>query len=129
MPSSCALHLRPMHERGGPAAPGEGEPQPEHAGERSENGPGQHAHGVASHEHPQAEAEQRQPGENPASGTRRGKGALPPQERVDAFFGVFCGAFQARGERRTGALAHTQAQLQVVQAVAAVRAHPAAVFE
>ncbi|BAI64164.1 NAD/NADP transhydrogenase beta subunit [Rothia mucilaginosa DY-18] len=118
-----------MHERGGPTAPGEGEPQPKQTGERSENGPGQHTHRVASHEHPQAEAEQRQPGEDPAGGTRCGEGALPAQERVDAFFGVFCGAFQARGERRTGTLTHAQAQLQVVQALAAVRAHPGTVFE
>ena len=42
---------------------------------------------------------------------------------------MFCGAFQARGERRAGALTHPQAQLQVVQALAAVRAHPGAAFE
>ena len=42
---------------------------------------------------------------------------------------MFGGAFQARGERRTGALAHAQAQLQVAQALAAVRAHPGTVFE
>ena len=118
-----------MHERGGPAAPGEGEPQPQQAGERTEDGAGQHAHGVTSHEHTQSQAEQRKPGEDSAGGTRCGEGALPAQERVDAFFGVFGGAFQARGERRAGALAHAQAQLQVVQALVAVRAHPGAVFE
>ena len=48
-----------MHERGGPAAPGEGETQPEQTGERPENGAGQHAHGVTAHEHPQPEPEQR----------------------------------------------------------------------
>ena len=42
---------------------------------------------------------------------------------------MFCGAFQARSKRRTGALTHAQAQLQVVQALAAVRAHPGAIFE
>ena len=42
---------------------------------------------------------------------------------------MFGGAFHARGERRTGAFAHAQAQLQVVQALAAVRAHPGTVFE
>ena len=42
---------------------------------------------------------------------------------------MFGGAFQARGERRAGALTHTKAQLQVVQALATVRAHPGAVFE
>ena len=42
---------------------------------------------------------------------------------------MFCGAFQARGKRRTRALTHAQAQLQVVQALAAVRAHPGAIFE
>ena len=42
---------------------------------------------------------------------------------------MFCGAFQARGEGRTRALTHAQAQLQVVQALAAVRAHPGAAFE
>ena len=118
-----------MHKRGGPAAPGEGETQPEHAGERPENGAGQHTHRVTAHEHTQPEAKQRQQGEDPAGGARCGKGALPAQERVDAFFGVFCGTFEACGKRRTRTLTHAQAQLQVMQALTAVWAHPGTVFE